>query len=192
VDALATEAAVLWLALASWRRAPHAPAGRLAFSLHRRSGHGAVAAAIALVGAGEIAGTHLLLSRWSDRAAWGATALGLYGLVWLVGDYRAVVLRPVLLGVDALEVRVGLRWRATVPLSSVTQVCVGADARRHPGAMRLSALGPPVLHLHLATPVEAAGLLGWRRRADILGLRVDEPEALAAAIRLRMRASPSP
>jgi hypothetical protein len=183
VEALATEAAILWLALASWGRAPDVPAGWRAFTLHRRSGLGAVAFAIALAGVGEIIGTHLLVAQWSARWAWVATAAGLYGLVWLAGDFRAVVLRPVLLSADALVIRVGLRWRVSVPLAAVRAVCLGTDARGHPGALRLSPIGPPALYVHLSAPVEVAGLFGLRRRTDLLGLRVDDPEGLAEALR---------
>jgi hypothetical protein len=189
VEALATEAAIITLALGSWRRAPDVPPGCRPFSLHRRSGHGAVVVAIALAGVGEVVGTHLLVGHWSERWAWAATALGVYGLIWLVGDFRAVVLRPVLLSADALEIRVGLRWRLSVPLAAIRTVCVGPAARGHPGAFRLSPLGPPTLYLHLIGPVEAAGLFGLRRRADLLGLRVDEPEVLAERLRAAVRPS---
>lgn len=189
VEALATEAAILWLALASWRRAPDVPAGWRAYSLHRRSGLGAVVVAIGVAGVGELVGTHLLVAQWSTRWAWGATALGLYGLVWLAGDLRAVALRPVLLGADTLLIRVGLRWRVSVPLVAVRAVCLGTDARGHPGALRLSPLGPPVLYVHLTAPVEVAGLFGLRRRTDLLGLRVDDPEGLAEALRAVMATS---
>lgn len=183
VEALATEVAILWLALASWRRAPDAPEGWRAFTLHRRSGLGAVVVAIAMAGVGELVGTHLLVAQWSARWAWVATALGLYGLAWLAGDFRAVALRPVLLSADTLLVRVGLRWRVSVPLAAIRTVCPGPDARGHPRALRLSPLGPPTLYLHLASPLEVAGLFGTRRRAEVLGLRVDDPEALAEALR---------
>ncbi len=189
VEALATEAAILWLALASWRRAPDAPEGWRAFTIHRRSGFGAVVVAIAMAGVGELIGTHLLVAQWSTRWAWVATAVGLYGMVWLVGDFRAVVLRPVLLSADTLVVRVGLRWRVSVPLAAVRAVCLGTDARGHARALRLSPIGPPLLYVHLTAPVEVAGLFGLRRRAEVLGLRVDDPEALAEALRAVMATS---
>jgi hypothetical protein len=191
VEAVATEAAILWLALGSWRRAPHVPAGWRPFSSHRTAGHGAVLVALLLVTVAEMAGLHLLLLRWSERWAWGASGLGLYGLLWLLGDWRAVVLRPTLLGEAALEVRVGLRWRAIVPLASLRSVCPGSDRLHHPRAFRASPLGPPTLYLHLAEPAEWHGLFGLRRRAAVIGLRVDDAAGLTAALRQRLPGLPT-
>ncbi len=182
VDALATEAAVLWLELASWRRRPDVPRGAVAFACHRRVAHGAVVVAVLLAGVAETAAVHLLLARWSERWAWVATGLGVYGMLWLVGDLRAVVLRPSYLAGGALVARVGLRWRGTIPLDRIEAVCLDASVRGHHGAARLSPLGAANLYLHLREPVELEGLFGRRRRSALLGLRVDEPEALAAAL----------
>jgi hypothetical protein len=183
--AVASEAALLRFALFSWREAPHLPEGHRPFTGHRSNGLGAVIFALGLVTLAEAVGGHLLLSQWSSRAAWVATGLSLYGLVWLIGDYRAVLLRPVLLGAEALEVRIGLRWRATIPLDAIRQVCDGPDQARHRGAWRASALGQPLLYLHLSRPVEVRGLLGIRRQAEGVGLRVDEAEELRRLLRAR-------
>jgi hypothetical protein len=188
VEVLTSELTVLGFAALSWRSAPYAPRGAEAFTVHRRSGAGALVFALSLAGAGEAIGAHLLLARWSAAAAWTATALSLYGLAWLAGDWRALALRPVLLHPRELEVRIGLRWRATVPLAAVTRVCRGPDPRNHPGALRASPLGPPLLYLHLAAPVELRGPFGMRRRGDCVGLRVDDAEGLARAVEARIGA----
>jgi hypothetical protein len=185
VDALVTEVSLLAFALGSWRARPHVPPAAEPFSAHRRSALGAALLALAFAGVGETVGVHLLLARWSGAAAWGATALSAYSGLWLLGDFRAVALRPVLLARDRLEVRIGLRWRATVPLDRVRAICAGPDAGRHRGAAVASALGPPNVYLHLDGPAELEGVLGLRRRGDCLGVRVDEPERLLAALGAR-------
>lgn len=182
VDALVTELSFVGMALFSWRSAPHVPRGASAHSVHRKSGAGAVLAALALAGAGETAGLHLLLAHWSPRAAWIATSLSAYALVWLVGDLRALRLRPVLLDGDLLRVRIGLRWRCEIPLASVRAICPGPDPIGHRRAARASPLGEPNLYLHLDGPVELEGPLRLRRRGDCLGLRVDDPAALRRAL----------
>jgi hypothetical protein len=164
------------------------PANRIAFFSHRTTGHGAVLVALLFVTVGEMTGVHLLLHRWSGRVAWGATGLGLYGLLWLLGDWRAVVLRPTLLGNETLEIRVGLRWKAAIPLTMVRSVCTGPDQRHHQGAFRASPLGPANMYLHLTQPVELHGLFGLRRQSDLIGLRVDDPEVLTPDLRRRMPA----
>jgi hypothetical protein len=174
---------VIWLAFASWRRRPDVPRGATLFACHRGVGYGAIVVAILLTGVAETAVVHLLLARWSERWAWVASGLGAYSMIWLVGDFRAVVLRPSYLAGGALVARVGLRWRCAIPLHQIEVVCLGASMRGHQGAARLSPLGAANLYLHLHEPVELEGLFGRRKRSALLGLRVDEPEALAAALR---------
>ncbi len=184
-EAIAAEGTALLFALGSWRAAPLVPSGAIAFSAHRKIGMGAVVAALSLASVGEILAVHLLLALWSARAAWVATALSAYSLLWLVGDARAVALRPALLFGDRLVVRTGIRWRATVPLAAIDRICEGSSRRGHEGARSLSPLGPPRLWLHLSGPIEVEGLLGIRRRTACIGLRVDDSAALAAELRAR-------
>jgi hypothetical protein len=185
VDLLAAETAFLHMCFFAWRARPHLPPGARPVTVHRTAGFGAVAFALALAGVGETIGLHLLVALVSARAAWVLTGLAIYGLVWLVGEWRALGLRPMLLHEGALEVRVGLRLRGVVPLDAIRAVCLGSDARAHRGAVVASPVGSPNLYLHLDREIGLAGPLGRLRRGVCLGLRVDEPEALAAALRAR-------
>ncbi|HEX9048947.1 MAG TPA: hypothetical protein VF841_00270 [Anaeromyxobacter sp.] len=181
-DAIAAEVSLLSLALAPRRRAPHVPAGAVPFTTHLRCGQGAVLAALALAGVAETLAAHVLLAHWSARWAWIATGFAIYSFVWLLGDWRGLALRPTLLRADRLHVRIGVRWQAEIPLRAIRMVCAGPDARGHPRAAIASPLGAPNLYLHLGAPVELEGLLGLRRRGEVVGLRVDEPDRLRAAL----------
>jgi hypothetical protein len=171
---VATELSVLWYALFSWRARP-VPG---TFSVHRRSGWAAVCGALLLVTVAESAGVHFLLLRWSHTAAWIATALAIYGALWLVGDLRALQLRGVRIEGGALRVRIGLRWEADVPLALLRGEAEPAQA------VRMTALGSPNLALRFSQPVEVRGLFGRRRSGEVLGLLVDDPQALRAALGL--------
>src|SRR5262249_28260365 len=142
------------------------------------SGWGAVCFALLLITAAESAGVHFLLSRWSHTAAWIATALALYGALWLVGDWRALRLRGVRFDGGSLRVRIGLRWEADVPPGLLRG---GGEAAQ---ALRMTALGSPNVAPRFSEPVEVRGLFGRRRRGAILGLLVDDPAALRAALGL--------
>ena len=170
----AKEVAILGLALFSWKSRP-AP-GTL--SVHRRSGWTAIFAAVLVMSVPETAGLHLLIARWSTTAAWVATALGIYGVVWLLGDLRALQLRGVTVTGGVLRIRIGIRREADVPLASIAAVEEGAA----PGAERLAVLGAPVLTLRLREPVEVRPLFGKARRATALALQVDDPAALRALV----------
>jgi hypothetical protein len=183
-EILAYEVAVLWYALFAWRARPHLGDARAAFTHHRRLGYGAVAAGLMMVVAVEVVPVHLLLALWSPAAAWGLTALSVYSLLWLLGDYRAMVLRPTLLRRkgegDVLEVRVGVRWNLSVPLSDVRSLRRAGAApppTLTPGYLRATPIGAPRLLLELAEPVVARGPYGWRREVSLLGLTVDDEPA---------------
>ena len=191
-DAVAFAVALLHYALLSWRARPDVRPGTVAFPAHRRSGLGAVVAAVGLLGCVEATVVHLALQSWSARGAWLATALSVYGLLWLVGLYRAVVLRPTLLAGDALVVRVGLLWTATVPLGSVagaTRATFPYPPRRSPGYLRAAPFGDPQLLLTLTEPLTVEGPYGRRREVRLVGLAADDPAALLAALEARRAAA---
>jgi hypothetical protein len=101
-DVLASELAAIHCALFSWRSRAHLPGDARAFSSHKRSGHGGLVFALLVLTAVEALAIHVLPTRWSPVLAWIITALSLYGALWLLADYRASILRPVL--VDSNEV----------------------------------------------------------------------------------------
>lgn len=178
-DVLVAELAVLYYAVGAWRARPHVPPGAHAFTTHRRSGHGGLVFGLLVVTAVEGVVAHLLVAGRSPAAAWALTALGVYGALWLVADYRAAVLRPVLWDGAALWVRAGLRWQARVAGGQVARVSRTPPAA---GARSLAFLTAPNLWVECSAPVVLAGPYGLRREARRVGLFVDEPERLAAAL----------
>lgn len=188
--AVAHEMAVLWYALLAWRARPDVHAGELGFSIHRRSGYGGVLGAVGLAAGVEAVVVHLLVQRRSATAAWVLTALALYGLVWLLGHFQAVRLRPVLLTPEALHVRVGLLWSVRVSYRNVASFApagVGAPAAGSPGYLHAVPLGGACFLVELREPVEVQGPYGWRKRGvRRIGLAPDERERFAAELALRL------
>jgi hypothetical protein len=160
------------------------PRGTETFTTHRRSGWGAVVFALSLVGAVEVVAVHALVARWSHPAAWALTALSVYGILWLVADWRATRARPVTLGGGSLVVRAGLRWNASIPRGRVLEARAPSPAEefREEDALSLAPLGPPALVLELSAPTEVEGPLGISRRVTKLGIPVDDPERMAARL----------
>lgn len=192
-DALAHEAALLGYALLAWRARPDVRAGELGFTVHRANGYGGVLGAAAFVVVVETVGVHLLVERWSATAAWVLTALSVYGLVWLLGHFQAVRLRPVLLAPDGLHVRVGLLWSVRVPYACVASLDApgpGAPARRAPGYLHAVTLGGARLLVELREPVRVDGIYGCVKR-DVrrIGLAVDDRERFRAELERRVDAA---
>ncbi|HEX8905634.1 MAG TPA: hypothetical protein VF771_12360 [Longimicrobiaceae bacterium] len=189
-EAVAAEIALFWYALLSWRARPQVGPAEAAFTQHRRSGLMGMVGALAFACVVEAVGVHLLVEQWSPRAAWVLTALSIYSVVWLVGLGRSVLLRPTVLAPDRLRVRIGMLWEADVPferIASVTEVRTGPAKRRAPGYLHAALFAAPRLTIELNGEVEAHGLYGSRKRGITrIGLLVDEPRELAAAIRQRI------
>jgi hypothetical protein len=191
-EILADEMSVLWYALAA--RAGRAPAVGDGLTYHRKTSYGAVVFALVLATAAEVPAMHLLVRLWSERAAWVLTALGLYGILWILGDWRACRLRPVRVEGGALRIRFGLRWRIDVPLDAVTGVRAPTAAERSTRRsvdLRLALPGASWRVLELDREVVAVGMYGRRRHVRTLGLGVDEPERLRAVLDAARAAAPS-
>jgi len=109
---------------------------------------------------------------WSAVAAWLATATTLYSALWLIADYRATVLRPILVGEESLLVRAGFRCTLRVPRALIAGV-----GRKRPEfgreSLDVTLLGSPTHWLTLSEPLLAEGPYGRRRRVRAIGLRPD-------------------
>ena len=172
--AAATEVGLLWLAFAGWRRSP--PTGPRVFSVHRESGWSALAGLLVLLVGAEAVGIHLLVAQWSATAAWALTALSAYSVLWIVGDAQGLRLFPLRVSSEMLEVRVGLRWRGTVPLAAIVRV----ERIDEPieGDLDLGLPGAPRVRLVLREPRAVAGFFGIERSSDRWVVPVDDPVGL--------------
>lgn len=168
--AVAAEFSVLWYALFSWGRA--APAG---FTAYKRAGFIAIYAALGIGILAEGIPLHFLLPRgWALASA----ALHLYTALWLLGDLRALALRPITVADGVLQLRIGLRWEADIPLSGIES----AELSQRAEGRKLGVLGSPNLVLRLRHPATLHGPFGLRRTAQAISLQVDDPQGLRDAL----------
>ncbi len=191
--AIATEVALVWYALFSWRSRPRVGDGELAFTNDRRTGAAGLLFGLAVASLMEIPITHVLIAHENPPLAWGLSIAGGYSLLWMLGFARALRLHPVTLGADAMRVRVGLIWDVTVPYAAIQAV---DDAPRQPadrnarGYLYAAFAGTPQTLLTLDEPVDAHGIYGQRKRGvRRIGVYVDEPAAFRDALRARVAAA---
>jgi hypothetical protein len=185
-SALAYEIAVVYYALFSWFRRPPSNTAP-AFSYHRRNGYSALVFALIMVSAVEIPGLHIVVHPWSAGAAWFLTALGLYAVLWIVGDFQGIRHRPIVVLKDGLRVRIGLRWSAFIPFSEITQIQSGKEAppKRTAGYLRAVLLAEPQLLITLCNSVRAQGPYGLAREVTRVGVAVDDGDRLGAVLKER-------
>lgn len=181
-DIVAYEFAVLYYALFSWRAKP-SPLEADGFSYHRKTAYAGIVIGLLLAIAAEAVPVHLLLSHWSVKVAWVVTVLGVYGALWLIGDYRAMRLRPTRVDGRGLALRFGLRWGLDVPLSFVRSVRETGRADAGTDAdLSLALRGGRTIRLELAGPLVARGFYGRKKTVLSVEVGADEPSRLAAAI----------
>lgn len=119
----AAELSVWHYALFSWRKKPYVLPGEKAFSYHNAGGYMNMMLGLALAFPVEIIGVHILVSQWNIAAAFVITALSIYAVVWLLGDARARIMRPVAIGADHVRLECGIQMQAMIPLADIEKVC---------------------------------------------------------------------
>lgn len=181
---LASELHVMANVVAGWR-APRRDAN--IFTSHRANGWALIAGTLIALTLVETPLVHLVLTAFGHSTiAWIATALSLYSVAWLIGDLHALRHGGIVVTADALELRLGVRWRGRIPWTAVASVarCTEAPTKH----VDVSILGANTL-LTLTGPHEIRGLFGRRRDLGALALSVDEPERFAQTLRSILSAS---
>jgi hypothetical protein len=178
-EIVASEVAMVYYALFTWRRKAAAVPGH-AFTVHERSGWGTILICIYVLIVAEGVGMHLLIAQWSTLAAWGWTALDLWAMLWLLGDYRGLVLRRSFISEEALHIRFGLRWNVVVPLTSIASIeDVHGEWQSKPGVLKVAILEDPRVLITFDEPVVAKGLAGLRKTIHAIALLPDDEETIA-------------
>ncbi|GMB08138.1 hypothetical protein EDD69_109105 [Thermolongibacillus altinsuensis] len=65
---------------------------------------------------------HILVMQWSDIAAWIVTFFDVYFLLFLIADYRAITLSPVVLTEDKMHVQMGIRSFLELEYSNIEAI----------------------------------------------------------------------
>ena len=168
---VASELAMVRYGLLSWRKRD-VPG----FTVHKRNDWATVAVCLAVAIVAESIGVHLLIQHWSARVAWIVTALDLYGILWIAGDYHALRLLPTTIENGRLHLRYGMRWRADVDASNIRAIRPAGTDWKRTGVLKVAMLDEPAFVVELHEPVIAHGLAGIRRTIDAIAILPDEPE----------------
>ncbi|SFM04532.1 hypothetical protein [Rugamonas rubra] len=185
---LLTVELLMWFyALLSWRAKDYRYAGREHFSIHRHEGNASNQVGFLVVLGVEIPFVHFFVWLWSPTAALVLTGLSLYGFAWMLGEYRATLLRPVSVDEQDLHLRYGLLGDERVPLSAIDAVerCAIRLRRRRGLLRRTPAGGTANVRIALRPMTQIAGLFGTKDY-DTIVLAVDDPARFIDALRARL------
>lgn len=175
---MVSEVRLITLALFGVFRSTQTGPGR--FTVHREIGWITIAGVLVFLSAVEVPVAHVILKQLvGDWLAWPVTLLSVYGVAWIWGDAQALRQYPIEVNSGALHLRIGLRWRAVIPLVDID------------GVQRVSTRAPldisltsPNLLLRLNRPVTISGLFGITRVGQEVSLRVDDLDSFVEALGL--------
>jgi hypothetical protein len=129
---------------------------------------------------------HLWIASRSEAWAWAITAVNVATLVWLWREHRAGTHSRLSLGEQHVEVVIGNRIRVRFARSNVASAepATWRSVPDLPPPEYLNTAKPlePNVTLALEEPVETRLALGLRKRYSRIDIRVENPEAVLAAL----------
>ncbi len=182
--AAGTEIAALYYAIISWFTKGRTPESAKAFSYHRRSGLVGIALILLFALVVETVVLHVVVSMWSPTAAWIITALSIYGGIWLLGHFRASVLRHVLVDDQSIAFKSGLLYDFSIPLAIVK--CIAHSKPEDGKAVSAAIFGEASHWIVLNEEIEAEGAFGFTTKLDAVGFTPDEPTEFEAVVGSRI------
>ncbi|QQE77861.1 hypothetical protein [Alicyclobacillus sp. SO9] len=172
---IATDLTLIYYSLFSWGRKAYSPSGTKVFSYHTTSNAWIILIVMSKVLLLEGFATHILVQHWSHFAAWVLTASNIYLWLFLLGDYRAMKLNPLILSDSALRVRYGLRFKLTIPMTDIAAVTETSNVRLTRKERRETLMYESNVHIALNHPVLARGPFGLQKSVTGLYIHLDQP-----------------
>ncbi|TNE54148.1 MAG: hypothetical protein EP338_08270 [Bacteroidetes bacterium] len=181
----ATEFTVIYFAFFSWKRRPLEADE---FSYHKQSAAQSILYGLLLAVFAETWMIHLLLSQWSELAAWIATILSIYTGIQVLGIAKSLSKRPVHVEEHHLYLRFGLFSEAQIPLKNILtleQYHFKDDDQHIKKISPFSSVDSPNLLLRLDQLTTFRGLYGIKHSYKEIGFYLDEPESFLAYLKTK-------
>lgn len=156
-----------------------------AFGFLETSSYRMVAGVLVGLSVLELGAVHLVLGAVLGVGHLGVhlaiVAVNLSGILWILGDARALRASRHVVGADTLWLRLGRRASADIPREAIVSA-VATEARTDDGGVRVTPLDEPNVVLSFDREIPITTLFGRVRSARRLALYVDRPESFLAAL----------
>lgn len=175
IEILAQEISTFYYGLLAWRAKLEVGPGVQSFSYFEKSGYATITGAFAALLIIETPAVHLLAKQLSNPLAWFLTVLSVYSLLFLLADFNAARKRPIYLQNDSLVIRVGLRWRAIIPLRSIQEVeLTNIESENRSDKLSTVLFGEHNVTIYLKETMTATGIYGITKKFRTITLYLDE------------------
>lgn len=176
----------MWLYALCWNRSRLQFARGERFFVWKQGENASNQLGFLVVMAAEVPVLHLLLHLYSPVIALVVTAFSLYGLLFLMAEYRATRYRPITIDGATVHLRYGLLVDTALPVDAIASIVpvgpVDARPRRAAGRWRLAGMGKPNVLLRLAPGTRLRTPFGERQVGEIF-LGVDDPARFIRSVR---------
>lgn len=183
VPIFATEIAVIYYGFINWKKISPKPNE---FTYHKNSGTTSLIAAIIFILLIETFVLHILITRWSNVAAWVLSALSMYTVIQLFGYLKSLSQRPIIIRSNHLIIRYGILAETEISLQDIDFIELStSDLKLDNLTKKLSTFGELESHnviLKLKKEYSLLGLYGIRKKFTNLALYLDKKEEFKSKI----------
>ncbi|WP_099362520.1 hypothetical protein [Fredinandcohnia onubensis] len=186
LDILVFDFTIFYYAFFVWKRKWESKADNHVFTIHTKSGYFGLFIMLVHAMIIEVIGVHFLIAHfWSPIAAWIFTIFDLYALLWIIADYQAVRLSPIVINDGKLFAQVGIRREIEVDVDNIKTIQATITDKKARSKEKDSFLitlpdffeEDPQFEIGLITPVVAYLPFGKKKKITKLYVTVDEKEA---------------
>lgn len=158
------------------------------FSSHNKDANQADQPAFIFLTVLELPVLHLVLHSYGwVTLAWLLSGFTVYGLLFLIAEYRATALRPISLTADELIIRRGIWGLRRLPLASIASVTTHRGSMTRSSHMEIyDANREPNILLSLQPATVITGRFGGEKVLHQIALGLDEPESFRLALLARL------
>ncbi|MBX2821811.1 MAG: hypothetical protein KTR29_19090 [Rhodothermaceae bacterium] len=182
--AVAFELAIFYYTFLSWAK-PLSQSTN-GFTYHKKVGYTPIFMALMCMALIELVVVHVVVwALGAELVAWILTGISIYGILWLIGDYRAVLRRHIEVNENELVIRVGLRYTAVLPLNQIQYIRKWPTKKpfeKRPGFMNAVVFGKPHYEIQLSRPIKVQRLYGMEKEIHSFGICIDDRERFEAIL----------
>ncbi|MFS0824408.1 hypothetical protein [Bacillus sp. 1P02SD] len=191
IDILVYDFSIFYYGFFSWKKKWEARKHIHTFTIHTNSGYFGLFIMLVHAMVIEVIGIHFLIAHfWSPTAAWIFTALDLYALLWIIADFQAVRLSPLVIKDHKLLAQVGIRREIVVDLRTIKSIQPTITGKKERAREKQSFAitlpnvfeEDPQFEIELTEPALANLPFGIKKEMTKLYVTVDDKEAFLQVI----------
>lgn len=134
---------------------------------------------------------HLVLAKWSTKAAWILTTLSLYAAMQAFGIARSICNRPLKITTNRLIIPYGILAETAIDFAAILSVTIADKSAIANGEVKclspLKKIEEPNVLIRLNTTCCIEGLYGSKKPFGQLLINVDEKDAFIAQMQLLLK-----